>query len=287
VDYENLPGEGKADKARELIAYLERRHSLWQLVKMGRRLRPDISWSNASIQDALITHRKSILWLVILVPVSMTLVIVFWFIMRNQATPTSGKIQFVSPKDSKVLNPNLRWEAGQLNLSGYTLYPDMIEIMAASGTWPNFPTISYRPHIKGDFDVQVQIVFTSSAMKLKESQYGGLIVRPINARLVLEDKSFPNDWIVNSRSITDAGHGIGCRGFIGDYSSEVAYLLIERANNSWRCAHSDNGENWVWSAPKVDELKLFDKEVEVALFAFSTSADSIKVQFRDWALYHK
>jgi hypothetical protein len=46
VDYENLPGEGKADKARELIAYLERRRNITQLVEIGKQLRPDISWQN-------------------------------------------------------------------------------------------------------------------------------------------------------------------------------------------------------------------------------------------------
>jgi len=44
VDYDNLPGGGKADKARELISYLERRGRLPELVRIGRQLRPDVSW---------------------------------------------------------------------------------------------------------------------------------------------------------------------------------------------------------------------------------------------------
>ena len=31
VDYDDLPGEGKADKARELVAYLDRRNQLAKL----------------------------------------------------------------------------------------------------------------------------------------------------------------------------------------------------------------------------------------------------------------
>lgn len=43
-DYENLPPEGKAGKARELVRYLERRDRIAELVETGKRLRPDISW---------------------------------------------------------------------------------------------------------------------------------------------------------------------------------------------------------------------------------------------------
>jgi len=44
IDYDNLPDEGKANKARELIKYLERRNRIPKLVRVGKRLRSDISW---------------------------------------------------------------------------------------------------------------------------------------------------------------------------------------------------------------------------------------------------
>lgn len=44
VDYDNLRGEGKAAKARELVAYMNRRNRLSDLVEVSQRLRPDISW---------------------------------------------------------------------------------------------------------------------------------------------------------------------------------------------------------------------------------------------------
>lgn len=44
VDYEGLPGAGKADKARELVAYMERRGQLTDLVRVGRHSRPDVPW---------------------------------------------------------------------------------------------------------------------------------------------------------------------------------------------------------------------------------------------------
>ena len=46
IDYENLPGHGKGDKVRELVAYVERYKRLAELVKEVRRLRPTIDWSN-------------------------------------------------------------------------------------------------------------------------------------------------------------------------------------------------------------------------------------------------
>lgn len=45
IDYEGLPGgSGKEDKARELIAYCERRGRLGELVEACRGLRPHVSW---------------------------------------------------------------------------------------------------------------------------------------------------------------------------------------------------------------------------------------------------
>jgi len=46
VDYDDLPAQGKAGKARELIAYLEHRVRIPELVETGKRLRPDIPWDD-------------------------------------------------------------------------------------------------------------------------------------------------------------------------------------------------------------------------------------------------
>ena len=45
VDYDGLRGTGKADKARELVAYCERHKGIAKLVALGKQLRPDIDWS--------------------------------------------------------------------------------------------------------------------------------------------------------------------------------------------------------------------------------------------------
>jgi uncharacterized protein YjbI with pentapeptide repeats len=44
VEYDDLRSEGKANKARELIKYLENRDQIFELVETGRQLRSDISW---------------------------------------------------------------------------------------------------------------------------------------------------------------------------------------------------------------------------------------------------
>ncbi|HWQ13691.1 MAG TPA: hypothetical protein VNL77_12880 [Roseiflexaceae bacterium] len=47
VDYEDLPGKGKAGKARELLLYLTRRRRIAELRTYGRRMRPDLPWRAA------------------------------------------------------------------------------------------------------------------------------------------------------------------------------------------------------------------------------------------------
>ena len=44
VDYEELPGASKADKAREMVAYFKRRELTYELVKRVRSQRPNVKW---------------------------------------------------------------------------------------------------------------------------------------------------------------------------------------------------------------------------------------------------
>lgn len=48
IDYDSLRGEGKAGKARELVAYVKRHNRVSELIELGRSLRPDIPWQNAA-----------------------------------------------------------------------------------------------------------------------------------------------------------------------------------------------------------------------------------------------
>jgi hypothetical protein len=58
IDYDSLPGEGKTDKARELISYLERRNLVLKLVQTGKCVRPDISWNTISRGQSEWLHRE-------------------------------------------------------------------------------------------------------------------------------------------------------------------------------------------------------------------------------------
>lgn len=46
IDYDAVKGEGKEGKARELIAYLDRRNKIPSLIEVGQQLRPDIPWKS-------------------------------------------------------------------------------------------------------------------------------------------------------------------------------------------------------------------------------------------------
>ncbi len=49
VDYDSLRGEGKAGKARELIAHLERRRRVADLLQVGREARPELPWDDVLV----------------------------------------------------------------------------------------------------------------------------------------------------------------------------------------------------------------------------------------------
>lgn len=46
IDYDDLGGEGKSGKIRELIMHLSRRKRLRDLVELASRERPQINWPN-------------------------------------------------------------------------------------------------------------------------------------------------------------------------------------------------------------------------------------------------
>lgn len=44
VDYDSLPANGRANKAREMVLYFERRRQLETIIVIGGQQRPDINW---------------------------------------------------------------------------------------------------------------------------------------------------------------------------------------------------------------------------------------------------
>jgi hypothetical protein len=57
LDYDDLGGAGKSGKARELVAFLERRGRIVELLAIGKQLRPDVAWE---VDDAAIPPPKSV-----------------------------------------------------------------------------------------------------------------------------------------------------------------------------------------------------------------------------------
>jgi hypothetical protein len=55
VDYDSLPGERKSSKAWEFIGYLEQNHLVYDLIRLGSQLRPDISWSEILLEEKTTT----------------------------------------------------------------------------------------------------------------------------------------------------------------------------------------------------------------------------------------
>jgi hypothetical protein len=51
VDYDNLEGQGKADKARELVAFLKRVERVPDLIKICNRDRPKVDWGRIALGD--------------------------------------------------------------------------------------------------------------------------------------------------------------------------------------------------------------------------------------------
>ena len=44
IDYDDLPAKGRANKARELINHLDRHKRIPELIEIGKKLRPDVTW---------------------------------------------------------------------------------------------------------------------------------------------------------------------------------------------------------------------------------------------------
>ena len=53
LEYDGMPGEGKEGKARELVAWFERRNRLPELEAKSKQLRPDIAWESERSEEKL------------------------------------------------------------------------------------------------------------------------------------------------------------------------------------------------------------------------------------------
>jgi peptide/nickel transport system permease protein len=60
IEYDDLPGERRVDKARGLVSYLEGQNRISDLIKVGKHLRPDLPWDTrpTATRVALVTFQS-------------------------------------------------------------------------------------------------------------------------------------------------------------------------------------------------------------------------------------
>ncbi len=145
-------------------------------------------------------------------------------------------IAFAAPEDPGALNPSLLWEKGSSPGSRFDLAGGALTLTAGAQTWPGFPAVIYPGPLSGSFDAQVKAVFRPPRMEILTAQMVGLLVRPVNARLVRGMERFPLNWMIASKQLADTGQMVGCRPTWDDYPADAVYLRIERDAESWRCA---------------------------------------------------
>jgi hypothetical protein len=201
------------------------------------------------------------------------------------AARTSENISFTTIFRPRVLNSNLQWDAGSSEMNFYTLDGNTLNLTAGPHTWPNFPMVDLKQPLSENFSVQVKVIFTPEEQTVKTAQMVGILVRPINVRLAQNDASFPEDWIIASKYVTDAGVLVGCRGSWTDDRSDTVFLKIERTGDAWKCAYSHNGENWAYLNANVKNQPPQNQPLMISLFAYSDTDQAITVQFSDWIVH--
>ena len=111
VDYDLLEGESKAGKARELVAYFERRRRVPELLKVAKRQRPDIDWENLALESRRTTplpvNRKP-LWVALgIAGISLAVIagtVIVWSLLHPATpTPSHQPIAVASPPDEPAL----------------------------------------------------------------------------------------------------------------------------------------------------------------------------------------
>lgn len=99
IDYEILPGQSKADKARELVAYFERRGRIIELETASRKLRPNADWHNIPLQSLQTRSIALKDWLLIILTI-ISLVSIFSVIWLSG---TSKNLQGQQPSPTTVI----------------------------------------------------------------------------------------------------------------------------------------------------------------------------------------
>jgi hypothetical protein len=151
VDYGDLPGEGKTNKARELVTYLENRGRIPELVKRGVELRPLLDWAptynllmpvseNTTHTGRAIIVAVAIVMIGTIVTILISIFVWTLIIQNRSATPTSPITQAPIPPTplhtTATINANQGWQS----TGRVVKKDDHITISYISGQW----TVNYQ-----------------------------------------------------------------------------------------------------------------------------------------------
>lgn len=116
IDYQNIPGQTKQDKARELITYCQRHHLLDDLTKRCQELRPQQSWKiddyTLRVSEEKQTQgRKIPTWMMIMI-IGIVMIVggamVFYLIQRDKFASTPPPIDNIeNPSAPTATQPAL------------------------------------------------------------------------------------------------------------------------------------------------------------------------------------
>lgn len=124
IDFDLLPGEGKSEKALELITYLERRKRLPELSNTIEQERPELTEEVRNIRKEMRNLRQRQTWYVagsVLLAIAVILIIALW---QQQDAPDSSEnfIYQVRIRDN-VTNSAVENAKVTLELSGDVILP--------------------------------------------------------------------------------------------------------------------------------------------------------------------
>ena len=127
VDYDDLPGQSKADRARELILHCERRECVAEFVAVGKKLRPDISWPSPTEVKARSWfqsqhHRTQAALATAALLMAVSLIVTVWLLRTPAATPSPTPTPDCSPyqraTDAATIIRMIQAEAEAVNVEG-------------------------------------------------------------------------------------------------------------------------------------------------------------------------
>jgi regulation of enolase protein 1 (concanavalin A-like superfamily) len=324
IDFDNLPGESKMDKARELVQYLERRNRISELVALCLEQRPSVNWPSPEAThdteektDPLSGKKSGSVkppaptpgwrnWgdhpFVVIVSVMAALITIIVFITGVQnprslfptsisPSPTSPPISRIesiplsAPNSPNRLHPSLTWYQGNPQNSYELLQnPSCLKIIASPQTDMRANENS-APLVIYPYRGDFEAYVQIVAAPNQAFQFAGMGVRSVQPQ---------NMWLRIGRQsngpteplVTAGSNALSPQ--LGDalsYPKTTIYLKIRRNGNLFTLSYSDNKTEW--NNLEKDYFAQMSDQVEILLIALSNASNSLVAEFYDFAVYKR